>query len=262
MTVSDIILNPIRFYRGLPDWVNEWPNMDNVIPGESYISGVDQVNYYTDWAIDNTMSLQLFLSVTGTENLTIYKLNETTGTFVLYDTIIPTEITPAGWVSQKVNRYDYLYDEAGVYFLYSASAGITSIKFLVSTELKYKKRLVRITYQNSFNDFDNIFFDNGTERFSGLCFFTGRLMLGGAGNEFSVFESDRHLLTKVRATPYRMGLLELEDIHYAEMDRINYILSCNTLTVNGVSYELKEMGEPEQIDKSSLYKISLKLTQK
>jgi hypothetical protein len=264
MQVYVPILNPIRFYRylKLPDYTTYWPNMDNVIPGTEYCLGMEPVNYYTDWVINNQINIQLRVISPGTENLLIYKMNTTTGAYALYATIIPTVITPTGWIDEKVNKYTYTFSEVGTYYFWSASAGIKSVKFVVHSDLKFKERLVKITYQNTFNDFDVVFWDSTTLKYSGLCFFTGRLMQGGPGNTISAFKSNRNNITKLRSTPFRVTLLQLVEINYAEIDRINHILSCDTLTVNGISYELEEISEAEPISGTDLFKMNIKLTQK
>lgn len=257
-------MNPIRFYRYnlVPDWTTYFPNPGNVMRGVENIPGVKPVNVYSDFLISKLLSLQLRISTEGTENLTLYKMNETTGVYAVHATVTPVDITPLGWVSEKVNRYDYTPSAAGIYYYESTTAGIRSDKFIVHSELYLKKRLVQVQFVNTENDFMMVFDDNGTSRYTGLAYFTGKLVEGEPSNEISVHKYDRGSILKLRSTPVPVAMLTLCDLHYTDTAKINAIFSCDTLTINGVTYTNSEIGNPEQIQGSDLIKITIKLTQK
>lgn len=255
-------MQPIRFYKPLetPDWQTYFPNPDNITHREKWIGNLHPVNYYTDWLINKEISFQFQLTVPGTEDIEIYKI-DSAGAYQLYDTISPVEITPSGWVSYKVNRYDFTPTEAGVYYFYSASAGYRSDKFVVVESLKFRKRLLEIVYYNTENDYGMVFFDGVTQRYTGRAYFTGVLYPETPGNKVSAFVTDRGNLSKQRSTPVKMAMLKIVDIHYAELDRVNLILSCDRLTINGITYQNDEGPESEGIDGTDLVKITVKLSQ-
>lgn len=260
ITVPD--MNPLRFYKigTIPDWATNWPNMENVYPGAEWIAGIVNTKYINDWVIGHKLSIQFGITLPGNDSLTLYKLNAL-GVFEIFATLAKTDITPVGWVSEAVYKYEYTFASTGVYYFESVSAGYRSEKIVVHSDLKMKKRLVKLEYENTVNDYDMIFIDAGTPRYTGLVFLTGQLILGSPKNEISALKSDRGQLVKLRGTPLRMATLKLTDIFYANIDKINLILSCDTLTINGVTYQNEETGEAEQIGQTDLFKMNVKLTQ-
>jgi hypothetical protein len=255
-------MQPVRFYKpGLtPDWSSYFPNLDNAYHREMWTPGVNETKYYTDWIINKEMSIQLRVTVEGTENLTVYQL-QSDGSYSAVDTIIPTEITPVGWVSEKVNRYNYTPSSEGVYYLDSSTAGYRSDKFVVHSSLKFKKRLLQISYYNSENDYGMVFFDGETSRYTGLAYLTGGLYIDTPGNEISAFKTDRGEVDKLRATPTKTALLKIADLHYLDAMRVNMILSCDNITVNGITYQNEEPPEIDSISNTDLVNMQVKLTQ-
>lgn len=256
-------MQPIRFYKpgSTPDWLNIFPNMDNIIHREKWIEGFWNTQYYSDWILNKEMIIQLRISVTGDEDLTIYQYDESAEAYIVYDTITPTNITPVGWVSEQVNRYAYTFTEAGTYYIDSSSAGYRSDKFVVHQDVKYRRKLVQIEYYNTFNDYGMIFFDGLTPKYTGAAYFTGGLMPDTPGNEISAFETDRGDILKQRSTPLNSAILKITDIHYAEISRVNLILACDRLTINGISYQNNEPPEVEQIAGTDLVNITVKIRQ-
>jgi hypothetical protein len=244
----------------IPDYSVNWPNMDNIVPGVKNIEGIYPVNYMSDWVIGKTMSLQFRIQTEGSETLSLYKLNSS-GTYSIYATISPVNITPYGWESEKINRYNYEFLETGVYYFESASAGYRSIKFVVHSELKFRKKLIQVEYSNSFNDYGMVFYDNNISRYLGLAYFTGQLLLGTPGNSISAIHSDRENVVKLRSTPFRVATLKFSDIHYADIDRINMIFACDTIKVNGIDYQNEEIGDAQQISALEVSNMSIKLYQ-
>ena len=263
MEIRNPDMAPIRFYKpgSTPDWLTYFPNHDNITHRERWIEGYWNTEYYSDWLINKEISFQFRITVTGTESVEVYKYNDSTGVYDLYDTIIPTDITPTGWVSEQVNRYNFTPTETGTYYFYSSSAGYTSDKFVVHQSLKLRRRLVEVVYYNSENDYGMVFFDGDTQRYTGRAYFTGALYPDTPGNEISAFVTDRGEVSKQRATPVKTAILKLIDIHYAELNRANLILSCDNITVNGITYQNENGPEYEQIEGTDLVKISVKLTQ-
>lgn len=256
--------NPIGFYRynQVPDWVTYWPNYRNTTHRVEYFRGIYATEYYEDFVINNEISLQFWLTLEGSEDLNLYKFNESTESYDLHATLTPVDITPTGWVSEKVNRYDYTPSSTGVYYFESTSAGIRSHKFAVFSSLKFKKRLIKIDYSNTENDFNLVFDNSGTSVYSPTVFLTGIITPDSPGNDISAFLTDRGDIEKQRATPVPMVMLKITDVHLNEIDKVNIITSCDTLTVNGITYQNQEGAEVEAIENSDLVNIDVKLRQK
>jgi hypothetical protein len=255
-------MQPLSFYKPalVPDWSTRWPNQDNVYHREKWIEGLHATSYYLDWLVNKQISLQFRVTVTTDSTLTVYKYSEASGTFASYATITPTDITPTGWVSESIYRYDWTPTEEGVYYIDSSSAGIRSNRFVVHTDLKMRRRLVHVEYYNSFNDYGIVFWDGSTQRYSPRVYFTGGLFPDAPGNDISAFERDRGEIDKQRSTPTEVMLLKIADVHYSELPRINLILACDNLTVNGISFMNSEAPQPQPIEGTDLYNVICKLT--
>lgn len=254
-------MQPLSFYRPaqIPDWLTYWPNMDNVYHRERWINAMYPADYYLDWLINKEMSLQFRITVTGTENLSVYKYDESTETYVFYAYITPTDITPTGWISEQINRYNWTPTETGAYYIDSSSAGIRSNKFVVYQSLKFRRRLVQVEYYNTWNDYGIVFWDGDTQRYSPTAYFTGELIPDAPGNEISAFETDRGNLLKQRSTPTENMVLRLTDIHYSELPRINLILANDRLTVNGITFQNAEAPKTSPIEGTDLFNVECPL---
>lgn len=260
VTIPD--MNPIRFVRTdeTPDWSTYFPNPENVLRQTNYIPGIQETDSWSDWIINKEISLQFRITVAGTEDISVYKYDASTDSYSLLTTITPTDITPTGWISETVKRYQYTPSSEGVYYFESSSAAIQSDKFVVWNEQVFKKRLVQIEFVNSINDYYMVFWDNGVSRYEGLAYFTGFLTVG-LENTISASKSDRGDLVKLRSTPVPTAMLYLTDLHYTDVRKLNLIFSCDTLTINGITYQNAEIGEPERIEASDLVKMAIKLNQ-
>ena len=263
MTAEFPIMQPVRFYNynDLLDWATKWPNLDNIINDTQYFEGLYPGKYFADWVQGKEMSIQARVSVEGNEDLVIYKWNSLTRIYNSYDIIEPTEITPLGWISDKVNRYNYTFTEIGVYYIESSTAGYRSSKFVVHSELKYKKRLIQIEYYNKENDHGMVFFDEETQKYSGRTYVTGRFAPIQPINEISAFRSDRINVRKIRTSTARTTNLLLTDLHWTENDRINEIFSCDRLTINGMTFQSEDVQDISQKENSDLIDITIKIVQ-
>jgi hypothetical protein len=260
VTIPDIL--PIRFYRynQVPDWSTYFPNYTNTPPLTKWFPGKYPAKYYSDWLINKQISLQLWLDVEGTEDLVLYKLNSSGG-YDAHATVTGTDITPTGWVSQKVNRYDYTPTATGVYYFESTTAGIRSVKFGVFSEAKHIQKLVQVSYYNSFNDFGTVFYDSTISVYTPTAYFAGITEIGSPENEISIFKTDRGNPQKRRATPVPTITLQITDIHSSDIQRVNNMFSCDNITVNGLTYQNEEGIEVESIEMSDLVNITIQLTQ-
>lgn len=255
-------MNPLRFYEPaqLPNFLTRFPHMDNVSIKNKWIEGIYPGSFYKDFLINKQISLQFRILDEGDESIKVYKLNSV-GTYTLYTTLIPIDITPDGWISEDVKRYDWTPSDEGVYYMDFENTGFVSDKFIVNLQEIFIRKLIEIVFYNSENDYGMIFFDESTQKYTGRTYFTGQLLPGAPGNELSVFPSDRGQLTKLRATPIRNAILKICDIHYAYLDNINMIFSCDNISINGIGYQNADVMEVEDIAKSDLKNITVKLSQ-
>lgn len=254
--IQSPILNPIRFYATakMPDYTTRFPNMDNVTQRTSYIDGIGAAQYYKEWLYGKDLKLQFEVQAGDNTLMTAYKYNDLTEAYAVYTTTYGEEITPSGWNGNKFARYSFTLAE-GTYYIESAD-GLRSDVFVVTNSAFQKKKLIEIIYSNSENDFGCIFEDETLSNY-----FCGQLIIGNPENEISGFESDRGNFIKLSATPKRIAMLSINDIHYTYVDHVNMLFSLDNLTINGVSYQTSEPPTIEDQEFSDLKNITVKLIQ-
>lgn len=248
------IINPIRFHGTFPDYSTSFPNMDNITQRNKYIEGIEATQYYKEWLYGKALDLQFEYEEGDNFALSVYKYNQTTEAYILDSTSAGTIITPAGWIGNGFVNHSFTLDE-GTYYL-KFSDNYTSDVFTVINALNLKKKLVEIVYTNSENDFGAILEGQTLKQY-----FTGQLIIGTPENEISAFESDRGELVKLSATPRRNAQLNINELHYTYVDHVNLIFSCDTITINGATYQNDEIPSVEPIEGCDLVNITVKLTQ-
>jgi len=262
MPASIPLTTPLRFYRidQQPDYADIWPNNDNVLQRQQWTEGVFAVEqWYKDHVINKLLSVQFSYSSITDQNVYVFKYNQSTQVFDAHSTLTPTDITPSGWTSDDVNRYDFTPVQAGIYYLEFTEAGWRSDEFVVHTLEKYRKRLVQISYSNTINDYDTIFWDSSVSVYTGLTYFEGQLIKKDASNDYSQFETDRGGEKRLNATPIREAVLLIANVHYTYSDIINWIFSLDTVYVNGIQFTSKDAPNVSPIDKTDLVDITIKL---
>lgn len=258
MSIISADMNPIRFYNQAnePDFNNIFPNNENILLRQKWIEGIYPVSFYKDHIINKELSMQFQISGLSDLSMSIYAPS---GTII---NINPIDITPTGWVLNNVYKYTFIPDEEGVYYcLFNGDTDILSDKFIVNSIEKFRRRLIKIEFYNSKNDYGMVFWDDVTQKYSGLTYFTGQLKTGKIKNDISAFESDRGVVEKLRSTPVKLAELKLTDIHYSYVYNINQIFSCDNLTINNIQYQTQDVPEVEEIEKSDLVNITINLSQ-
>jgi hypothetical protein len=248
------IMNPLRFFDTPPDYQDTWPNMDNVPQRIMNIDGIWPSLYYKEWLYEKPMLLQFEAIEDENTFLKVYKYNEVTEIYDLISTLSPEIITPAGWVGNNFVKHS-IDLPVGTYYL-QCNDGYTSDTFVVTDDIQFRKRFVKIEYTNSQNDYGCIF--NG---FTFVQYLSGQLIIGQPKKESSVLESDRGNITKLRDTPVRTASLLINDIHYTLADHINMIFGCDQITVNDITYQTTEPPAIENIEGSDLVNITVSLSQ-
>jgi len=253
------IINPLRFYdKTAPNWSTVWPNIDNIQQRVQYFDGIYSGEFYKDFIEGENILLQF--QHDALDHLLAYKWNEITNAFEQVNEYVPIYITPSGWVGENIIYFDISLN-AGLYYLQFAD-GFRSDKFVIHSDLNLKKKLIRINYHNSENDYGAIFENNDTIVYSPVTFFTGKLETAPPENEMSTFETDRGELVKLRSTPKRIQLLTISDVHKSYVDNINLIFSCDYLNINGIEYQTSEPPVINEFENFDLCDLNIKLIMK
>ena len=249
------LANPIRFYNpDSADYRDVFPNTDNYVHRVKQIEGVHPVQYYKDFLINKLVVFQVRMSDVTEANINLLKPDGT------IEELSPTDITPTGWTSESVYKYSFTPTAEGIYYLKHLESEYESDYIYVQEREKFRRRLVKIEYYNSENDYGMIFNNNGELIFSCETYFTGRLKNGEPKNELSAFTSDRGNLEILRGTPIRTAVLELAEIHFTYVDSVNLIFSCDNIKINGLRYQSQEVPKVEEIEKTDLVNIVVNLS--
>jgi len=251
-------MNPIIFFdqSKAPDWETYFPNNEIIDERVQYNASIYPTLHWKDHLINEAITLQFQNPPSLDTSISVTKPDGTT------DVVNGIDITPTGWTGDDVYKYIYTPTSAGIYqFYFNGDTDIISRKVLVHDVLKFRKRLVEITYYNTSNDYGMIFYDLAVNKYIGKTYFTGQLLTYPINNDKSVFTSDRGTLVSLRSTPVKKARLILADIHYSYAYNINMIFSCDRLTINGINYQLEDIPDPEPIEKSDLINMTFELSQ-
>ena len=253
--------NPIVFYdeSEVANYYTKFPNPYNMIPGTQHIDGMYALPHKKDWINNSKITLQFQITGDIAENIDVYKLNEISNEYSVIDSIYPEEITPDGWLSSKVNKYEYTPTSKGQYYLNFAGAGYVSQTIVVHDSLKWQRRLNCIEYSNSRNDYGMVFYDNGTQIFEGKTYFEGTAPVRKIFNEISGFTSDRGGFEKTRSTPVELATLTIDPAHTSELAIINTIFACDNIVVNDILYQNEEAPQDTPIEKTDCVSVVVNL---
>ena len=264
MALQNPILNPMRFYKGteLPNYSDRWPNIDNVSFFQEWQKGIHSSKFYRDTVLNEEISFQFrFDSAITDPNISVYFLNTTTGNFDLFDTLIPVDISPTGWIDIPVYKYSFTPSVVGIFYFDFNDADLISDRFIVHNETKYLKQLVKITYSHYENRFGMIYLDGSSPVYTGSVWFQGRKIIGEPTNEISEYVDDPGNVELLNATPQRTTFLELFTFHYSYADLIIHIFSNSEIYVNGIKVQNTEVPRLERIENSDLINMNVNLFQ-
>lgn len=226
-------ISPIRIKQlGVGD------NLPQDLGGEFY--GVDYVNFCNEWAINQPLTFQIFSDSANP----IIKVGDTN--------ITPTDITPTGWAGLGNYVYEISYTptaEGDFRFLL-----IEDIYFFESDLIKVisdTSHLIKIDYSNSENDYGYV----GSTQLT--AYVDGEYRTVQPSNEMTVYENDRAELTKLRSTPIEKYELNIYNSIYSVANMLNMIFSCDTILINGESFQSDEVPNVEAIEMSNIFNISI-----
>lgn len=262
MSIRNRKMNPIRF-RDLseePDFITKWPNQYNAKLRVRNYAGINPISWYKEWVINRTISLQFrIISELTDPNITIYKFNQSTLSYEAYGSITPVDITPSGFVSEDVFKYDFTPSQEGLYYLDFSEPGFVSDEFIVFSSEKYTKKVVEISYFNSENRLGMVFFDEQDPKYSGLQYYTANIIEADENNTIDGYESDLGNYILQRATPVQTAQLVISDIHRYYIPQLGLMMSVDNVTINGIRYDRDGAMQKTQKESSDIYDIVFNL---
>lgn len=256
-------MNPLRFFdpNEEPDFYTKFPNGYNQQQRVDYYPGINATKFFRDHVINQQLSLQFGMYTPLNQVINVYKMDNN-NVFQQVAVIQKTDITPDGYVSESIYRYNWTPSAEGVYYMEIPVEGVQSDILLVHNRLKYRKRLVEIQFFNTYNDFGMIFFNNETQVYTGKIYLEGNTRSGEPAAEISGYPSDRGSFIKTRATPVETLFVNLLKVHYDTYQKcLNKIFSCNRIKINGIYYQNEEGLSRNLISNSDLANYSLNLTE-
>lgn len=261
MAVQQPYMNPVRFYNPSKavDYSTYWPHPDNVLPRTLYQRGQDPTEYYREHLVNKVIRFQLRFDSVSDTDIEVYK--DVSGTWTLQTTITKTNIIPSGWTGFDIYKFEYTPSSEGLYQFRLKGVNFRTDPILVVSREKFKKGLVQLEYWNTENDYDMIFWDGGTQNFSGLIYLSGMLLAAPSENEVSVFVDDPGIVKKLKVQGTPRNTLKIADLHWSYASMIDTIFKCDQLKLNGVFYQNQESPEIELIENSDLVNITVNLNQ-
>lgn len=256
-------INIVRFYQSdkAPNYTNYMPTDYNSVLGVKYQDGVYPVKYTREHVINDAIKFQARVDSVVDDSVDVYIYNQSSETYTLATNISATDISPTGWTGFTVNSYLYTPTTAGIYQFRFKEDNWISDDILVVNTSKYYRRLVRVDFVNFENDFGYIFWDNSSNVFEGLTYFTGQLVPVTPKNDKKTYTNDRGREQILRASPIIAHQLNLNEIHKSYIKTINNIFSCTDIDVNGIGMTAIEVPEIEPTEKSDCVNITIQLTE-
>lgn len=254
MAIAALDINPLRFFNNenTIDWDDTFPNEHNIQHRVEYFKGEYPQNYYNVHLIDNDIILEF--RITGVANITM-TANLPNGSTA---SITPTNISPSGWTEAPAWRYVYTPASEGIY--YFELENFISDKIYVVNRTKFRKELIRISYYNSFNDFETVFYTGTTLSFNPVMFVSGVLKSGIPTNEKSTFTTDKGEITTRRSIPVPTARLIFET-HRTMLQNINMVFSCDRININGVTYQPLDELDYTEIEQEDMFLVTVNLSE-
>jgi len=259
-------LNPVRFYRdgGGIDYDTYYPAFDLMRLNTKYQRGIYPVNNKVDVVTGKEMTYQ----VTVVQPLSSFRVQVFfNGSEIPQASIV--NVTPAGWTTtQTIIQWSYTPAEDGEYYFFLSIVGsgiyvidrwYYSDTFRATSNLDDKKGLVKINYYDERNRYGGVFFDNTTQIWSPIAYFTGQITPDDPSDDQSVYDNEKALVL-LESNPKRTAVLTLTEINVLYIDVIKQQSVCDNYYVNGIKYNVSDF-KVDKIDKSDICTITMKLTQ-
>lgn len=248
-TVIYPAINPLQFYKQVPDTdsrynsrlFDNWYFSDTILPWEQ------RVEWHQPWQRSDVLHLQLFANY-GPINLKLYKEDGTLVGTIPFDQIMVNFNDPNLYIYEvDVNMSSY--DEGCYYFTITFGSPVSltfqSELIILSDNLE---STVLLEYSHpSFRE--DMIFETGIQPKMRI---PAVLKFKGPASKNTVYEDQPLNLTVIRSLSYRVFTLDIgagKGIPDYMADKIDRILGCRTLLIDGVAYtKMGDSIEPAAIE--------------
>lgn len=242
-------INPLQFYKQVPSTddrynsrlFDNWYFSDTILPFEQ------RVDWHQPWQLSDVLHLQLHSNY-GPVVLKLYKENGTLVDTIVFTQIIQNFNDPTLFV-YEVDVDMSGYDEGCYYFTITFGSPVT---FTMQSEKIWLAEniegAVQVEYSHpSFRE--DMIFETGIQPKARI---PGVLKFKGPASKNTIYEDQPMNLQMIRSVNYRIWTLEIgygKGIPDYFADKIDRILGCRTLLIDGVAYtKLEGSLEPSGVE--------------
>lgn len=256
-------LNPIRFRPQVNQ--DDMPRIDKMVNRTQYYKGVYALGYDADWLLGEPINIQLQsndIIIPGGGGLYISELQVVTPFGYFY--ISGVDVTPTGWVGNKIYNYTYTPTSEGLYYFVTNSAGLSDYNLISDVFLARVNNndLIEIQYSDTENRNSGVFYDSsGTSIWSPKAYFTGTQEEGDPRNEYSIYINASAEPRKIQSDPLDTIDINFTDLTKKYKKQLNRIFSCDTISVNGQPVQNTENYKVTPMDKSDGMNASINLVE-
>ncbi len=244
-------LNPLKFVKRQVvgtvdyDYITKFPNPDSFKTDQAY-KGIFALQYYQRFIKDVAIDFQL--QYNSSDAVTVYAwLNN-----VRSAALTRTDITPVDWdgVTNKVYKYSYTPAATGCLW-FEVQDGTTTTIYYDSWQLGIEDSLQgyrQLHFVNNDSSLGAVFWDKSgaTSVFEGLIYLEIYMkpILSG---ELETYKDDRGSPQTLRPTPEDAYELQIKKVPDQFIKKLELILSCTNLEINGIRYSPFEKAESEPV---------------
>lgn len=245
----------VRFYESKDEFTQKFILTDNVtiLIESTSTTHLPSLDYYTDYrpeGVTQTILPTTFVDIVG-------NIDQYGNQYRTYKFDIKT--------SDFTDNLDNDFEEGYYRFVISQQVGSVTYKF-VSEYVNYRTfhpNTLLIKYKHSTNEFDTVFSLTPNFRFR----IDGSINRLQSENEDSFFEEQDKTLVKLKSRPYRNYKAQFgvtNGVADWVVDKLNYIFSCDSVTINSIGFTKDENSKFEfnEIQGSPLVGISVNIREK
>jgi len=258
ITIPDI--NPIRFYQDrIWNYNTDFPTEDN-LPSTITDKNIGVVAYIQPWATNNELPFQLHQDKTDNVEVSVYVDGVKT-------ILTGVDITPANWGGNGnyVMLYKYTPTSTGcIHFRISEEVLTGKYEYYKSDNIQVKTslpRCKRIEYYNSTSLLNAVFTLDGTRVFFPIIFLEGTNVEPLVGGEKSTSPTPSGMIRNLRSSPTKGSKLMIDLLPKTFVNKLQMILSCDSLLINGIYYQSPDNLEPGYIQGSNSNNTSVDIFQ-
>jgi hypothetical protein len=258
-------INPVRF-RPFTDQ-DDMPRIDKMANNINYQRGIYANKHYRpNWLLNEPLIFQVVFSGTDYTDLRPYIVTPSG-----VDRVDPERVTlDAADPIPHVLNYSYTPTQEGEYYILIAP-GSTPVNERYISDIFYVRAndndLVEFQCYDYDNRYDALFY--GIPRYetenrliwAPKAYYTGSTIPGPMKNTYSIFISDPGVPKKLNAEPQDTIICDLADISFLEYKKLNRILSCDTIFVNGQPVQNVDLPSLNEIEKTDLRNLTIEFTE-